>query len=340
MRRETEAPDPTRRVKAITWERFKAEVLATWAPPAVSQAHAKHIARTCREIEALDLAAEGEPPRSIATTADLTTGLVARYRAGMPARYSPFTVKQKLAILQALCGFAEANRWVAISPFRLRRMAKWVRTGKPVNKRAASLEEIRRLLDVMRRDIEEREGWGQWRARRIYALTALIAYTGLRKMEALLLHVADLDFGAGMVRLTTRSATKTEGSAQPVPMPPALLPILRDWLDHRMDRPKGYKIPASCDWLFPTNDRRSAWVSGSLESRALARLKVAGQRAGVPDITFHMLRRSLATHLEHFGAGPAMIQRVLRHSDPQVTETHYRRADETNMRDAVKDVEF
>lgn len=330
-------------VRAIPWEQFKAEVLAGWSPPAVSKAHGKHVERVCRAVEALDLAGEGGPPRAIATTADLTAGLVTRFMASMPPSYSPWTVKQNLVVLQTICGFAEKNRWLVISPFRLRQMSKWIRVGKPVHKRAATREEVRAVLDLMARDALERGGWAQWRARRLYALTALIAYTGLRWGEAIRLHVADLDLEAGMIELVPRGkGFKTTASAQPVPMPPALVPIVRDWLDHRLDRPKGYPMPPEEEipWLFPTCNRKAPWTSGSPASKALARLKAAGKRAGVPDINFHMLRRSWATHAEFWGIGPSMIQRVLRHTHASTTEHHYRKADAKNMIDAVKDVQY
>lgn len=339
---EIDPVDPGRPAAPIPWGVFKAEVFATWAPPTVSRGHAKNFERVCRKVEALNLAGEGQPPRVIETTADLTAGLVTKFVASMPPGASPWTVKQYLVVLQTMCGFAEANRWVTISPFRLRRISKLVRVGKPAHKRPASREEIRAILDLMRRDIDERAGWAKWRARRLYALTSLFAYTGLRKSEGLRLHVEDLDLEAGIINLTARSATKTAASAQPVPMPPVLIPILRDWLDHRLDRPRGFRMPLASEipWLFPTCNRRAPWVSGSPSSRAMARLRAVGIRAGVPDITFQMLRRSWATHAEFWGIPPAMIQRVLRHTNSETTETFYRKAELTNMAEAVKDIQY
>jgi integrase len=331
-------------VGPIPWEKFKAEIRAGWpGPPHCSKSHAGMIDRTIRAMEALDLAGDGAPPRAIATTADLTLGLVAKLLEGRPPGESAHTTKGYLSALRILCTYAEAHRWVAISPFRLRKMSRLVRTGPPANKRAATREEIRRVLGLMRGDVEQRAGWAQWRARRLYAVTALVAYTGVRRNEGLMLHVEDLDFGAGIINLVPRGTTfKTEASAQPVPMPPALAPILRDWLDHRLDRPHGYPMPpaGAIPWLFPTCNRKAAWIWGSQTSRAIARLKAAAKRAGVPDLTFQMLRRSWATHAEYFGVGPAMIQRVLRHTRAQTTETFYRKADLTNMAEAVKGFEF
>jgi integrase len=274
----------------------------------------------------------------------LTPTLIARYVASRPATNSAHTLKGELSIIRLLCSYAEAQRYVMISPFRLRSMQRWVRPGPPIAQRHATRQEIKAVLELMRKDIEARKGWAQWRARRLYAVTATIAYTGLRAYsEALRLYADDLDFDRGMINLVPHGKSKrfkTAMSAQPVPMPPALVPILKDWLAHRLDAPKGYPMPKECPHLFPTCARKGPWIYGSPTSRAIARLKSVAARAGILDMTFHMLRRSWATHAEYFGVPPGLIQRVLRHTRAETTVTHYRKADTANLSESVQKFEF
>jgi integrase len=60
----------------------------------------------------------------------------------------------------------------------------------------------------------------------------------------------------------------------------------------------------------------------------------------IRDATFHALRRSFATLLEGHGAGSAMIQRAMRHSNDEITERFYRRADIAAMKAALSNFDF
>ena len=330
--------------RPIAWDRFKAEILPAFSANVVSVNHRKKVLRVVGEIEAIDLSGPGEPPRRIGSTADLSLDLVARYIAARPAGESPYTLRDRLMVVQHLCNLAVQFRWLAVSPFAVRPIRRLVRVGEPRDKRALSRDELRRLFDVLKGDVERKRGWALWRARRLYAAAAIVAYTGIRRNELLLLHVSDVDLDARVIQLVPRApkgmGLKTPGSAKPVGMPSALVPIVRDWLAHRLDAPRGVDIDIFCPWMVPNCRRSGPWLSGRRELTPLGRLQAAGSRAGVPDVTWQALRRSLATLMEFTGAGEAMIQRQLRHSDPSVTRKHYRRADERNIADVMRDVSF
>src|SRR5208337_5582603 len=162
--------------------------------------------------------------------------------------------------------------------------------------------------------------------------------------EALYLHAADIRLEARFIALTDRGRDggyrlKTPGSGQPVPIPEALVPILTDWLSHRLDHPADFEIPP-CEWLFPTLNRRSNWKSGVPGQKPVQRLQAVAERAGVIGMTFQSLRRSLATHLEHHGTGQAMISRILRHTNSRTTLTWYQQADVPNMVEALASFDF
>ena len=154
---------------------------------------------------------------------------------------------------------------------RLRRVSQWVgRIPKWTDKKHFSRKEIRSVLDLMHHDIEATEGWARWRARRLYALTATVAYCGLRRNEALFLHAVDIDLADRVINLTDRGRSggqrlKTASSEAPVPIPDALAEILSDWLKHRLDHPADFQFrPAP--WLIPCPlNRRSNWTEGPPE---------------------------------------------------------------------------
>src|SRR5271157_2039222 len=315
------------RVHPIPFEQFAAELLRLYNPP-------HRAASTRRKLkQVLDLVAA----LGVKTTADLTPVLVARFIEARPPGQSPRTLQTLLVVLRGVSNHAMIEGYLRVSPFALRRVSQWLgRLGPPAEKRHYSRDEIRRVLTLMTADVESTAGWSQWRARRLYALTATIAYTGLRASEGLFLQAADINLEGRFIALTDRGRDggyrlKTEGSAQPVPIPEALVPILTDWLSHRLDAPADFPIPLDCPWLFPTLNRRSNWTSGPPGTKPVQRLQAVGKRAGVEGLTFLALRHSWATHAEYHGYGPALIQRVLRHTTERTAELWYRHADLPNL---------
>ena len=151
-------------------------------------------------------------------------------------------------------------------------------------------------------------GWAGWKARRLLVAFSVAIYTGLRMRELFTLQISDIDLDAYIIRLTPRGAhgkgLKSDGSAKPVGMPTALVPILESWLSHRLDHPAGMTIDLKCPWLIPTCSRKGPWTTGRSKARPLGRLKAIARRAGIPDsVNWQMCRRSLATAMEGSGAG-------------------------------------
>ena len=316
------------RTTAIPFDRFRDEILRLYDPPHRATATRRQVAQVLREIGGLE----------VKTTADLTPALVARYVESRPPGQSPRTLHGMLRVLRALCNQAVITGYLRVSPFALRRVSQWVgRLGPPTEKKHYSRDEIRRALTLMAQDVSTTAGWSQWRARRLYALTATVAYTGLRGVsEAQFLHAADIHLKERFIGLTDRGRDgghrlKTDGSEQPVPIPDALVPILMDWLEHRLDRPADRPIPVDCPWLFPNITGSSNWKGGCPGTKPLDRLQDVAKRAGVEGLTFLSLRHSWATHAEYHGYGPALIQRVLRHTTEQTAAKWYRHADLPNL---------
>jgi integrase len=321
----------------IPFPAFKAELLRLYDPP-----HRAPATRAKLQ-QVLDLVAK----LGVESTADLTPVTVARLIESRPPGQSPRTLSALLRSLRTACNYAVSSGYLRVSPFAVRPVASWTgRLGAPVVKAHHSREDIRRVLELMRQATLERKGWAQWRARRLYAMTTLFAYTGLRRNEGLFLHVEDLDLEARVVWIRDRAdrRLKVESAAQPVPLPAAAVPILRDWLEHRLDRPprpekSRAKVPSAVPWLFPNVRLTNCWTDGFQGYKPLDRLAAVGKQAGVEGLTFHSLRRSLATHLEGFVAQP-MITRILRHTSERITQTWYQASDIPNLRAAMDGFDF
>lgn len=329
----------------IPFDQFRTEVLALYQPPLRAVA-------TKRRMRTI-LDAVGAVLGDGATTADLTPELITRLIASRPPGESPYTTNAYLGGLRAACNYGLSQGYLRANPFAFRK--KWIRLGKPARKRHHSLEDIGRVLALMKRDTERKKGWAQWRAWRLYALASTVAYTGMRKMEAIRLRREDIDLENRIILLVDRcdARLKTEASAQPVPMPDALVLILAEWLprlalptDCPLENGNGKAADAKLrrkpdpGWVFPNSYRTGPWIGGSTGHRPLDRMKRLGERAGVKGFTFLSLRHSWATHAEsRWGFSEAMIQRVLRHTNTR-TQQHYRHADPTNLRAAVRDLSF
>lgn len=165
------------------------------------------------------------------------------------------------------------------------------------------------MLDLAAAEIGQAHPAQRWAARRLYALVALLMYTGVRKTEALTLRVADVRLPERIINLTARvgGQLKTDAAAQPIPIPEPLAAILRGWVGH-LDR---------SDYLFPCRTLRSPWTGGPMGHTAGGQLKLLGMRAGVPDLTFQSLRHAFATHAEYWGLTELQLQRILRHTNNQ-----------------------
>jgi integrase len=331
-------------VNPVPFSRFKEEMLALYVP-----------GQTCAKItkSKLEMIFRRVEAMGVTSTDQLTEDLVARFIAAHDPASSPWYVRSNLMNLRTICSRAEAKRHLLVSPFRLRKLSKWIRVGPPTGKRHLTAEEVRRLLEMMRQDAQTKKGYAGWRARRLYSVTSLVAYTGLRAMEALCLWVEDVDLAGRVVNLVPRGPglpdpsappprLKTEASAQPIALPVAVVPILEDWLVHRHDHPEGFKMPPldRIPWMFPGTERVSAWVHGPPSCKPVGRLKALGRRAGVGLVTFQVLRRTWVTRAEAIGIPDAMATRQCRHTSGEVTKKWYAMRDLNSLRDAVERFDF
>ena len=254
------------------------------------------------------------------TTADLTTDSVVRWSKKYGSGRSDSTLYGYMSYLCAAWNYAKEERWLNRSP-------RWKRVRPRVRRRVGphlSLAQRRLLLEHLRRRAE----CGTWSDRRLYAAVAVALYTGLRRNELLYLRLEDVDLVNLMICVVPLSERdlKTEESAQPVPIPPELEPILAAWLGERgADR-------EWCPYVFPGVKRRRPWSGGRCGRRPIDSLRRVGVECGVPVNDWRTLRRSVATAMETaWGRTEGEIKRVLRHTNPLTSLKFYRAADIANL---------
>ncbi len=303
---------------SIAFDRFRAEFLDLYRAARARKTWAK-ARQALGELSRLE-----PPPRS---TKDLTPGLIARFVGASRERgRADTTTDSLLRSIAAACSYAAKMGYVRASPFA-QFAGGWGLDTEPAEvPRHLSLAELAGLMDHLRRDRET------WHARRLYALAATVAYTGLRRSEALHLGLADVDLASGFLSVPRRRLThraKTRASAAPVPIPPPLVPILLAWMPE-----------AGPAWLFPGATRKGPWTGGPPGRKPLDMLKAAGKAAGIRGpVTFQALRHSFGTHAGVWGLDPIRLKQVLRHTTLR-TQRHYIHPDAANLRDAVKAVRF
>jgi integrase len=137
------------------------------------------------------------------------------------------------------------------------------------------------------------------------------ALTGWRKREVFSLRWAQVDFGAGTVRLEPGTTKNREGRSFPFTALPSLERLLIEQRE-RTDEVER-RTAAIVPWVFhragkPIRTMRRAW-------------KGAGERAGIPGAWIHDMRRTAVRNLERAGVSRSVAMKLTGHK----TEAVYRR---------------
>ena len=210
-------------------------------------------------------------------------------------------VERKLArqtVTIALCGIKFFIQTTLKRDFAL--------TGVPVPKR-------RKKLPVVLSTAEVRAILGKVRTLRFRACLKLIYACGLRLGEACRLAPRDIDSGRGVVVIRNAKG----GADRQVPLPPAMLPLLREyWKSHRNAR-----------WLFPAQScghRKGSPAERHMPlSAAQKAFKLALNSSGIRKAAHvHTLRHSYATHLLEANVNLRLIQDWLGHRSPATTSVY------------------
>lgn len=293
-------------MRPIPFAQFLDKIDRVYSGPA----HAPRTAAKMRHILGL-IAGMG-----VRTTAGLTTELVAQLVAERAKTVNANTIRGDLSYLSAACSYAVEEGCLDHVP-RFKRIRP--RPVKSLVTKVHSIEDVARVLEHLGEQTVE------WKGHRLYALAATVAYTGLRRDEAMTLTVDDVNLAIELITVSDHLRRKTEKSAAVVPIPRELSVILADWLPR-----------CGCEWLFPGVRMVGPWTGGACGARPCDRIRQAGQEVGVAGLTFLSLRHSFATHARRqWGLSEIQLADVLRHTSP-ATQRWY--VHEASLREVVASV--
>jgi integrase len=163
----------------------------------------------------------------------------------------------------------------------------------------------------------------------MYALFAMLAYSGIRRGEALGLRWYDVDLPRRLINVRRSYGGLTKSSKhRSVPIAPPLVAILQGHRDAN---------PWRTELLFPDD----SGVMFSPESKVLQDvLEAALVRIGLPRIRVHDLRHVFASHFVMSGGDIFTLQRILGHSTPVITSETYAHLSPDHMASAADRVAF
>jgi len=208
--------------------------------------------------------------------------------------YRRSSVSRKLSSLRGFFGYLAEAGLIEEDPTR-RLLGTRVERRLP---RAISVEEVFALL--------ERGPSGRWEERD-RALLELIYACGLRLEEVSRLRWDQLDVEEGWVLVEGKG-----GKERYVPVGERALEALRAWRARAGESP----------YVFPGGDE--GHISPRTVDRAVRR---AARRAGLGEISPHVLRHSFATHLLEGGASLRTVQTLLGHRSLSTTQRYLKVAD-------------
>ena len=175
-------------------------------------------------------------------------------------------------------------------------MEKEIRFPKPIREkkenRFLSAEELRRIVQTMNSNPE------------FCDFCILSAYTGLRSGELLRLRRSDIDNPSGFIRVSGEQKNRTESR---VPINAGAREVL--------DRTPGAGPDGR---LFRFQDA----------SKVSHLFKEYARKAGLPNVRFHDLRHTYASHLAMSGTDIQVIQKLMRHKSISSTMIYARLAPE------------
>ena len=237
-----------------------------------------------------------------------TTTDVRAFREAMLAQgLSPRTVNRRLAALAAWGAFLADQGLVALNPtLHIRNLREM-----PLAPRWLTPKQRRALLRAVARDLELAQARYPrlWRVRlRNAALVFLLVYAGLRVGEVVALEVDDLRLGprSGEVRVRRGKGLKE----RTVPLHREARRYLARWLQVRP----------------PETDHRALFTTlrgAPLSLRTVQEIvSQAGEMAGIPNLTPHVLRHTFAKTLLESGASLDKVAALLGHSDLNTTRRY------------------
>jgi len=216
-------------------------------------------------------------------------------------------ISNVIAAMKNLVGYLQKERLIGFK-VNLDKIRKPKIPRREVNH--LTVEEIRMLLETIKRDLEDGE---IIRKVRMMALIMILLQTGARVGEALSIKVKDID------RINMEIPIIGKGSK---PRSLYLSPYTLYWIDRYLSIRNGDR-----DLLFLTLDGNSKWSQTDV-GRSFRRYR---SKSGITKhFVLHTLRHTTATQLSDKGVPMNCIQHILGHSRLETTIKYYIGAAEKN----------
>lgn len=232
-------------------------------------------------------------------------------RAQLMAAYAAATANRALSALRGVLREAFRLGWMDAESFHRAGDLRPVRGVRVLRGRALTMEEIAALFEVC--DSESKQGV------RDAAVLALCFGAGLRREEAVMLKVTDYDAASASV-----VAVGKGNKQRRVFVNTQMAAVIANWV-----RARG---PGDGTMLLAINKAdRIEHRRLSAEAIAVVLTRLAN-RAGIPALTPHDLRRTFVSELLTRGADLATVQLLAGHSNPATTVRYDRRGEEVQRR--------
>jgi len=179
-----------------------------------------------------------------------------------------------------------------------------VRTDRRHDRRALTVDELRRLLDVTRNGAKHHGMTGPERA----MLYKLAVETGLRAGELRSLTKASFHLDTARPSVTVSAAYSKNRTEADIPLKADMAEELRPFLASRLPNAPAFSVPQKAYEMFRTD----------LEAGGIPYVDEAGRVAD-----FHSLRHTFITNLVTSGVNPKVAQALARHSDIKLTMDRY-----------------
>ncbi|MGD0956287.1 MAG: site-specific integrase [Candidatus Acidiferrales bacterium] len=146
-------------------------------------------------------------------------------------------------------------------------------------------------------------------------LVLVSLFTGARSGNVFAMRWAELDLDGGVWRIP-RKKTKNRKGVQNVPLAPEVVSLIQ----RRRERGA-----TGSEWIFPTSKQNGGdrYHAGHI-TEVTRQWKRLLKRAGIEDLRFHDLRRSLASWQAEAGVSLQIIAATLGHSSTDATEIYAR----------------
>lgn len=228
--------------------------------------------------------------------------------------YKPSTLQRLLSNMRGFCRWLLAAGHVESNPFDSELLN--VRTSVDSTIRAFTVEDVAAMIDTASTPSpNSRSAW----ATRDAALVNLLASTGVRSGECVLLQIGDIG-GADRPILLVRRGTKS-GKKREVPIPGHAFERLETYREDR--RALGLPIgPRQPMFIKPTGEP----LSNHNLYYIVKRIALAAGATLPDDALVHGFRHHYGLQLALRALPPATLQQLMGHNDPRTTAMYTRHA--------------